>query len=133
MKRKIYLTLLAFLFVYTNYAQEKLIDCSSLTQGKFFYIQDSTNHKVVIERKKKKQIETNETTGEVTTFKITWTGNCTYQLKQVWSNKKERRKKKYGTSEITITEASGSGYTSTCNCLSTAGIKPLSVKVYKIS
>jgi hypothetical protein len=131
--KKILFAIVGLMFAFACKAQDKSIDCSNVVQGKFYYIQDSTNHKVIIERRKKKQMETNETTGETTTFKITWTSNCSYQLKQIWSNKKERRKKPYGNSEITITEASESGYTSTCNCLTSAEVKPKSIKVYKIS
>ena len=47
---------------------------------------------------------------------INWVGECTYRLKQVWSNRKEQRKNNGRELTIQIIKIDGNRYEYTCNC-----------------
>ncbi len=60
-------------------AQTKINDCSKLHEGNFL-IKDPQNGNLLIERKKKHQIEIGDNGNVVLKIKIKWTDDCHYQL-----------------------------------------------------
>jgi hypothetical protein len=98
-----------------GFSQVDSIACMKFKTGKFVYLNDSLETIVVI-RTEKKQEEKNEKTGEITKFKIRWTGNCEYELTQTWSNSKKKRKFNNSVSRIQVVKLYDEGYDYTCAC-----------------
>lgn len=91
-------------------------DCSQYRKGDFSYT-DTTGDLVTVRRTKRKQTETNTATKVTIVFRINWTGDCTYELKQIWSNSKSRRKYNGSTTGVIISKPLGeTGYEYTCAC-----------------
>jgi hypothetical protein len=90
--------------------------CSQYRQGGFSYT-DSVGNVVRVKRTKRHQMETNTATDVTTKFRIRWTDDCTYELKQVWSNSKARRRYNGTTTGVIISKPLGeTGYEYTCAC-----------------
>ncbi|MBP6430958.1 MAG: hypothetical protein KA319_04250 [Ferruginibacter sp.] len=131
---KIYTTFLSLFMSFACFAQQSTIDCTIFKEGKFYYItSDSTAEKIIIERKGKQQKETHQNTGVIVKYKVKWINDCEYQLKQTWSNNKQRRKHPNGLSTILITDLMPNSYMSDCSCTFGENKKPLKIKVFKIS
>jgi hypothetical protein len=89
--------------------------CLNFHKGKFYYY-DSLNNRVIVIRKKRKQIEYNEGTGVKTTLKIKWISDCEYTLKQIWTNSKSWRKYNYGVSTTFMKPIDEKTYEYNCGC-----------------
>ena len=96
------------------YSQEN--NCAQYHKGKFTYT-DSANNVIMVKRKKNFQVETNQATGVWVNFRITWKSDCEYQLEQVGTNSKARRKYNHTVSSTIISKAyDKTGYEYTCAC-----------------
>lgn len=97
-----------------SYSQDT--NCAQYHLGKFTY-NDSLNNVIIVKRKKNFQVETNQTTNVWINFRIKWINNCEYQLEQVGTNSKARRKYNHTFSRTIITTAyDKTGYEYTCAC-----------------
>jgi hypothetical protein len=106
--------LLLFVASADSYAQEK--NCTQYHTGKFTYT-DSAGNTIILKRKKKFQVETNQANNVWVNFRITWKSDCEYQLEQVGTNSKSRRKYNHTFSTTIITKPLGKeGYEYTCGC-----------------
>jgi hypothetical protein len=54
--------------------------CDKYKTGKFYIYNKINKQRINIERRDSLQIETNETTGNITVMKVNWTGPCQYEL-----------------------------------------------------
>lgn len=91
-------------------------DCTQYHKGKFTY-NDSLGNVIIVKRKKKFQVETNQTSNVWINFRITWISDCEYQLEQVGTNSKARKKYNHYTSTSIISKPLGdNGYEYTCAC-----------------
>ncbi len=85
--------LLLFLFAFTSsslFAQEPTAsDCKQYKTGTY-YIKNMPN--IVITRDAQFQTETDMTTGKYVKMSVTWTSDCTYELRYVKSNKRGEKK-----------------------------------------
>ena len=54
--------------------------CEKYKTGKFYIYNKTNKQRINIERRDSLQIETNETTGDITVMKVNWTGSCQYEL-----------------------------------------------------
>ncbi len=96
------------------YSQEN--NCTQYHRGKFTYT-DSAGHVIIVKRKKNFQVETNQTTNAWINFRITWKNDCEYQLEQVGTNSKARRKYNHTFTTTLITKPLGAtGYEYNCGC-----------------
>jgi hypothetical protein len=120
--KKIFLLIFFFLAAIFCFAQAGQTVCSAFKTGKFMY-RDSTGNIITVTRKNKTQIEADAKNNIITKFKIKWTRDCEYQLVQVWSNSKVKRKQNKRVSRIVITKTNGTdSYEYDCGC------KDLSIK-----
>ncbi len=115
--KKVVLFSLSILLTGLCVAQSGGMDCSIFKTGKFSYF-DSLNHTVFVIRKKNKQHEYNYQTKVKTVLKIKWISGCAYELTQVWSDSKARRKSYGAKTVVVITKIIGNtrGYEYTCRC-----------------
>lgn len=91
-------------------------DCNQYHEGNFSYT-DSVGNVVMVKRTKNKQTETNSATNVTTKFRIHWTGDCAYEIKQIWSSSKAQRKYNGNTTDVIISKPLGEiGYEYTCAC-----------------
>jgi hypothetical protein len=105
--------------------------CAGFRTGTFAYRDDSSNA-VLITRTNNLQVERIKKTGEVTRFKITWLGQCSYELKQVWSNRKKKRKNNGATTLVLITNAGKDQYEFSCACKITESSSKTRGTVYRV-
>lgn len=113
MKQMTFLFLLIIISA-TCYAQDTT--CTQYHKGKFTYT-DSSNNVIIVKRKKNFQVETNQTTGVWINFRITWKNDCEYQLEQVGTSSKARRKFNHTFTTTIISKAYDKiGYEYTCAC-----------------
>lgn len=113
MKQLVFIFLLLMLFD-LSYAQEN--NCTQYHTGKFTYT-DSAGNTIIVKRKKKFQVETNQANNVWVNFRITWKSDCEYQLEQVGTNSKARRKYNHTASSTIISKPLGDmGYEYTCAC-----------------
>ena len=54
--------------------------CDRYKTGKFYIYNKTKKQRINIERRDSLQVETNETTGDITVMKVNWTGSCQYEL-----------------------------------------------------
>ncbi len=113
MKHPIFLLLLIIISV-ASYAQDN--NCTQYHKGKFTYT-DSANNTIIVKRKNNFQVENNQATGVWINFRITWINDCEYQLEQVGTNSKARRKFNHTFTTTIISKAYDKiGYEYTCAC-----------------
>jgi hypothetical protein len=122
MKKIFFLYLLAFATVcfasvaMTCCAQTNSAGCGDFKTGRFAY-RDSAGHIIEVTRKENRQNEYDKTDKILTKFKIKWTGECEYQITQIWSNSKAKRKWNRHVYSITITRVnSNDSYEYGCAC-----------------
>ena len=90
--------------------------CKQFRTGEFAY-RDSSNNLINVHRKGGRQQEVDKKHGIISKFKIRWTGACEYELTQIWSNSKARRKYNRSVTKIVITKANGDdSYEYNCGC-----------------
>ena len=78
---------------------------------------DSTNNIIMVIRKGKRQREYDAKNDVTTKLKVKWTGDCEYQLTQVWSDSKAKRKQNKQVSRVVITKTNGiDSYDYDCGC-----------------
>ena len=104
------------LLIVSGAAYSQDTGCAQYHKGKFTYT-DSANNVIVVKRKRNFQVETNQTTGVWINFRITWKNDCEYQLEQVGTNSKARRKYNHTFSSTIISKAyDKTGYEYICAC-----------------
>ncbi|GAB2809426.1 hypothetical protein [Ferruginibacter profundus] len=97
-------------------AQADSSSCKIYHRG-FFSYTDTLGNTVIVQRKNKYQYERNTVTKVKTQFRITWTGDCTYEIFQTLTNSKAARKYKYSTTKLIISKTDGNnGYEYSCAC-----------------
>ncbi len=108
---------LAFIvsFIFCNTLLYAQTGCAAFKTGAFTYTNDSSDI-ILIKRTAKRQEEINKAKDIITKFKIKWISDCSYELKQVWSNSKKQRKQNRATTTVVITQANKDGYEYTCAC-----------------
>ena len=120
--KKMFLIAIFCVPVVLCFSQTGQTGCSAFKTGKFMYY-DSTKNIIMVTRKGKRQTEYDAKNDITTKFKLKWTGDCEYQLTQVWSNSKAQRKQNKKVSRVTITKTNGNeSYDYDCGC------KDLSIK-----
>ena len=73
-----------------------------------------------------------EQTGVVTKFKLRWTDSCTYELRQIWSNSKARRKSNKSVTRVVITAVYPNRYDYRCDCAEVAGSTPVTGTIVRV-
>lgn len=112
MKTFLLLLIVSFLTIH-SFAQT---DCSSFKTGKFIYT-DSLKNTICVTRKDNKQIEFDIKNKIITKFRIKWISDCEYQLTQIWSNSKEKRKQGRSIRTIVINRTYGTDrFEYACKC-----------------
>lgn len=104
-----------FLISLSAFAQQDTAQCTQFKTGNFVYRDDSLNA-VLIKRKANRQEETVTKKGVITKFKIKWLTDCSYEIKQLWSNSKARRKGNGSTTIVFITKTGKDFYEYSCAC-----------------
>lgn len=113
---KIFFILTLSFFVAPSFGQTKQNGCEVFKTGKFAY-KDSAGHIINVSRKGGKQQEHDTKNNIITKFRIKWTGECEYELTQIWSNSKTKRKQNRSVSRVVITKANGEdSYEYNCGC-----------------
>jgi hypothetical protein len=70
-----------------------------------------------VTRKGGKQKEHDTKDGVITKLRIKWIGECEYELTQIWSSSKAKRKQNRAVSKVAITKTNGSdSYEYNCGC-----------------
>ena len=123
--------MLIFFFTERIFAQADSSLCGQFKTGIFAYRDDSSNA-VLIKRSANRQEERIKKSGIVTKFKIRWVSACSYEIKQVWSNSKIRRKSNGSTTTVIITNAGKDQYEYTCACKQTDDAKKSRGIVYRV-
>ena len=104
------------LLILSGHAFSQDNNCTQYHRGKFTYT-DSAGHVIFVKRKKNFQVETNQTTNVWINFRITWKSDCEYQLEQVGTNSRARRKYNHTFTTTIISRSLGNaGYEYTCAC-----------------
>ena len=112
--KQVILLFLIIIISAAGYSQEN--NCTQYHRGKFTYT-DSVGNTIIVKRKKNFQVETNQTTNVWINFRITWKSDCEYQLEQVGTNSKARRKYNHTFTTTIISKPLGdTGYEYTCAC-----------------
>ena len=114
MKRFV-LILFPLIVAISCFAQIERPDCNTFKKGKFMYINDSSN-KVFITRKNKLQEEFEPQSGIRTLWRIRWIADCEYELIQISSNNKRKRKQNGRKTKIKIINTYNDRYDYTCGC-----------------
>jgi len=107
--------LLISLFLFCCFLVKAQNNCAALKTGTFTYTNDSSEA-ILVKRHGKRQEEINKAKDIITKFKIKWVSDCSYEIKQVWSNSKKQRKQNGATTTVVITKATRDGYEYTCAC-----------------
>lgn len=119
MKKLLAVFSLIFLTAYC-FSQNNYPDCAKFKTGKFQYIDSSKV--IIVNRKKNIQEEVAINTGAKTRLKIHWVDNCVYDLKQVWTNRKDKRKMNGSVTRVNIIKTYDNRYDYTCACKDSASI-----------
>ena len=118
-----FLILLGLFLCHATFAQADSTACLNYKKGYFSYM-DSLGNTVLVHRRKKQQSDKNTVTKVRTQFRLSWTGNCTYQITQAITNSKAARKYKYSSTTVIIDKTDGDqGYTYSCGCEDGSKIK----------
>lgn len=114
MKQIVFLLFLITISLLAN-AQQDPAACAGFRKGNFAYRNESPDI-IYIKRTATRQEETNKTKGIITKFKIKWLDDCSYEIKQVWSNSKKLRKQNGAITKVLITSTTKDSYQYTCAC-----------------
>ena len=115
MKQTIFILILPVLAV-CCFGQTKQQGCGNFKSGKFAY-RDSANNLIHVTRKAGKQQEDDKKNRTITKFKIKWNSECEYELTQIWSNSKAKRKQNRSVTRVVIVKANGDdSYEYNCGC-----------------
>ncbi|MEO7265713.1 MAG: hypothetical protein ABIW38_12400 [Ferruginibacter sp.] len=105
--------------------------CAKFKTGQFAYTDDSART-FVIKRTGRIQEETEQGKNIITRSRIRWISPCNYELKQLWSNSKVKRKNNGVVTSVIITHAGNDEYNYSCNCKNLAEDKKIKGTVYKL-
>ena len=111
-------TLILFFSFFTAhcFGQTEQKGCAAFKTGEFAY-RDSANNIIHVTRKGGRQQESDKKNKIVTKFKLKWISECEYELKQIWSNSKAKRKQNRSVYKIVITKSNGNdSYEYNCGC-----------------
>jgi hypothetical protein len=122
---------LFFFFTATGFAQQDPTLCVQYKNGVFAYRDESSNA-VLVKRTASRQEERIKQSGIVTRFKIRWIDACSYELKQVWSNSKKKRKNNRATTIVQITAISKDEYEFSCACKNKEEAKKNSGTMFRV-
>jgi hypothetical protein len=110
------LLLLPLLFFSAEgFSQQDSSLCARFRTGVFAY-RDKDSNAVLVNRTAHRQEERIKVSGVVTKFKIRWIGYCSYELNQVWSNSKYKRKNNGNTTVVMMTAVNKDRYDFSCSC-----------------
>lgn len=123
-------TLLLLFLLYSQSLLAQQSGCADFRVGTYQYL--DSNDIITIHRTEKRQVEISTLTKVKTVFRIKWTSDCTYELKQIWSDEKQQRKFNGGKREVIIARTDKDGYEFTCACKSKEGIPPFGGRVRKL-
>lgn len=123
-------TLLLLFLLYSQSLLAQQSGCADFRVGTFQYL--DSNDIITIHRTEKRQVEISTLTKVKTVFRIKWTSDCTYELKQIWSDEKQQRKFNGGKREVNIARTDKDGYEFTGACKSNEGIPPFGGRVTKL-
>jgi len=84
----------AIIVVFSCFSKSVGPNCDAYRTGKFYVYNKTNKQKINIERRDSLQIETNETTDDITVMKVKWTGSCEYELLFNYMTPKEVSKDK---------------------------------------
>jgi len=91
-------------------------DCRVFKTGVYSY-RDSADNLITVTRKKKRQQEYDAKNNIITKLRVKWTNDCEYQLTQIWSNSKNKKKQNGTVSRVVITKTYGNArYDYNCGC-----------------
>lgn len=113
--KKLAVFVLIVIFSEPLFAQLDSALCSQFKTGLFAYRDDSSNA-ILMKRTARRQEERIKKSGIVTKFKIRWLGACSYELTQVWSNRRTGRKNNGSTTIVNITAVKKDQYEYSCAC-----------------
>jgi len=101
------------IFIFSPVKLFSQTNCSSVHNGKF--VAAETNA-ITVDRDSTTQTEYNSLDGTYVKMSVQWTGDCTYILRYLDSDKKGEKKswKKLQYLEVNITDVTGEGYSYTC-------------------
>ena len=85
---------MAVIIVFTSFSKTTKQNCEMYRTGKFYIYNKTSRQKINIERRDSLQIETNETTYDITVMTVKWTGSCEYELLFNYATPKEVSKDK---------------------------------------
>lgn len=94
-------------------------ECQRMKKGRFNY-SNELSQTILVERNRTRQIETNTATSQIVKYSIKWLSDCSYQIKQVWSNKRLQRKNNGATTLVMINKTGPMYYEYSCVCTSVA-------------
>ena len=115
MKQTFFILSFSFITAY-GFGQTEQKGCGAFNSGKFAY-RDSANTIINVARKDGWQQENDTRNKIITRFKIKWTSECEYELTQLWSNSKAKRKENGAVTRVVITKANGDdSYEYNCGC-----------------
>lgn len=129
MKKLTLTSALIFLCIFC-FSQNVTSDCARFRTGRFQYIDSSKV--VTIKRTKHIQEEVVINSGAITRFKIKWVDDCVYDIKQLWSNKKEKRKMNGSVTRVNIIKTYDNRYDYTCACKDSASINKNKGTIYMV-
>ncbi len=125
------LLLLSFFLAVAASAQTDSKACASFHRGDFTYTNDA-GQLVYLKRSGRIQTETIKENKTVTRLKIRWISDCTYEIKQVWSNSKALRKNNGSTTVVNISNVAKYSYEFSCECKGSSGPDRKGI-VYKVN
>ena len=82
------------IIIFTSFSKTGEQNCEMYRTGKFYIYNKTSRQKINIERRDSLQIETNETTYDITVMTVKWTGSCEYELLFNYATPKEVSKDK---------------------------------------
>ncbi len=105
--------------------------CAKFKTGQFAYTDDSART-YVVKRTGRIQEETEQGNNIITRSRIKWISPCNYELRQLWSNSKVKRKNNGAVTSVVITHAGNDEYHYSCNCKNVAEDKKTKGIVYRL-
>ncbi len=123
--------ILMMLFSKPLFAQLDSTYCFQFKTGVFAYRDDSSNA-VLVTRTTNLQEERIKKAGIVTRFKIRWLSACSYEMTQVWSNRKAGRKNNGASTIVIITGVKKDHYEYSCGCKELAADKQNRGRMYRV-
>jgi hypothetical protein len=112
-------------------SQADSVACTRFKTGLFAYTDDSLKT-YVIKRTDRIQEETEQGSNITTRFRVKWISPCNYELRQIWSNSRTKRKNNGAVTSVIITYTGNDEYRYSCNCKNMAEDKKTKGIVYRL-